>query len=89
MQQLVLQSAENSNVDNRDAIEPLRSVDVKELLQHLAKEEEVIRLRSGKIAEADNNMTLLYRVAHLLAERLIFFYVSKYQTQSSVASINS
>ena len=87
MQQLVLQSAENSNVDND--VEPLRSVDVKELLQHLAKEEEVIRLRSGKIAEADNNMTLLYRVAHLLAERLIFFYVSKYQTQSSVASINS
>ena len=41
VQQLVLQS--ESQVDND--VEPLRSVDVKELVQHLAKEEEVIRLR--------------------------------------------
>ena len=60
VQQLVLQSAENSNVDND--VEPLRSVDVKELLRHLAKEEEVIRLRYLKSFNIllQYELTLLY-----------------------------
>ena len=60
VQQLVLQS--ESQVDND--VEPLRSVDVKELVQHLAKEEEVIRLRSVYLIAVNylNTVETVYRV---------------------------
>ena len=62
VQQLGLQSAEREGQATDNDVEPLRSVDVKELLRHLAKEEEVIRLRYLKSFNIllQYELTLLY-----------------------------